>query len=172
MLYSSLLVAFLSGLIYEAPTGWTPVESSSRMRVAQWELPSAGGDGDTGSAEAVIFFFGEGGGGGVDANLDRWFGQFEQPDGSSTRDGATVTRRETNGLKLTIADMRGIYVAPVRPGSTQRNNRPNHRMVAAVVEGDGGPWYVRVLGPEDAVARWESSIDAFLSSFATSNGNF
>ena len=151
----------LSGLTYDVPNGWNAVESPSRMRLAQWELPAAAGEG----AEAVIFFFGEGGGGGVDANLDRWFGQFEQPDGSSTRDSATVTHRESEGLKFTIADMRGTYVAPVRPGSPERNNRPRQRMIAAVVEGNGGPWFVRVLGAEATVTQWESSIDAFLSSF-------
>ena len=162
MLYSSIVVVLLSGLTYEAPDGWNAEESPSRMRLAQWELPGASGEG----AEAIIFFFGEGGGGGVDANLDRWFGQFEQPDGSSTRAGATISHRESEGLKLTIADMRGTYVAPVRPGSSERHNKPRQRMIAAVVEGSGGPWFVRVLGAEATVARWESSIDSFLSSFA------
>ena len=36
--------------------------------------------------------------------------QFEQPDGSATLDHASVTKREVNGLRLTIADMRGEIV--------------------------------------------------------------
>ncbi len=69
-----------------------------------------------------------------------------------------------NGLELTIVDMRGTFVAPVRPGAPQRNNRPGHRMIAAVVEGGSGPWYIRVLGPVATVTKWEASVDAFLSS--------
>ena len=104
------------------------------MRVAVWELT-----GDDAPAEVVIFYFGEGSGGGVEANLARWFGQFEQPDGSSTRDRATITERTVNGLELTVADMRGTFVAPVRPGAPQRNNRPGYRMIGAVAEGRHGP---------------------------------
>ena len=154
-----LVASTLGGLGYDAPAEWTSTPSSSSMRVAQWELL-----GDDASAEVVIFYFGEGGGGGVDANLDRWFGQFEQPDGSSTRDQATITERSVNGLELTIADMRGTFVAPVRPGVRERSHRPGHRMIAAVVEGGSGPWYIRVLGPEATITKWKASVDAFLSS--------
>lgn len=154
-----IVLALASSLGYDAPDGWQPQPTSSSMRLAQWQLP-----GEEGPAEAVVFYFGEGGGGGVEANLERWFGQFEQPDGSSTRDRATVTERTANGLELTIADVSGTFVAPVRPGASQRNNRPDHRMIAAVVEGGSGPWYIRVLGPEATVERWEESVDAFFSS--------
>ena len=37
----------------------------------------------------------------------------------STKDQASVTKREANGLRLTIADMRGTYIASVRPGATE-----------------------------------------------------
>ena len=162
--FAAVLLA--PGLGYDVPDGWETAQPSSRMRLAQWTLP---GDGDE-AAEVVIFFFGPGQGGGVEANLARWFSQFEQPDGSSTKDQASVTKREVNTLRLTIADMRGTYIASVRPGATERHHRPEHRMIAAVIEddgdddGDGGPWYLRVLGPEATVAKWETSVEAFLSS--------
>ena len=129
------------------------------MRVAVWELT-----GDDAPAEVVNFYFGEGSGGGVEANLARWFGQFQQPDGSSTRDRAIITERTVNGLELTVADMRGKFVAPGRPGAPQRNNRPGYRMIGAVAEGGTGPWYIRVLGPEATMAKWEASVEDFLSS--------
>ena len=96
----SLIAAVLiaSGLGFDAPAEWVSKPSSSSMRVAVWELT-----GDDAPAEVVIFYFGEGSGGGVEANLARWFGQFEQPDGSSTRDRATITERTVNGLELTVA---------------------------------------------------------------------
>lgn len=156
--FAAVLLA--PGLGYDVPDGWETAPTSSRMRLAQWTLP---GDGDE-AAEVVIFFFGPGQGGGVEANLARWFSQFEQPDGSSTKDQASVTKREVNTLRLTIADMRGTYIASVRPGATERHHRPEHRMIAAVIEADGGPWYLRVLGPEATVAKWETSVEAFLSS--------
>ena len=112
--FAAVLLA--PGLDYDVPDGWETVQTSSRMRLAQWALP---GDGDE-AAEVVIFFFGPGQGGGVEANLARWFSQFEQPDGSSTKDQASVTKREVNTLRLTIADMRGTYIASVRPSGRDR----------------------------------------------------
>ena len=157
----SLIAAVLiaSGLAFDAPAEWVSKPLSSSMRVAVWELT-----GDDAPAEVVIFYFGEGSGGGVEANLARWFGQFEQPDGSSTRDRAIITERTVNGLELTVVDMRGTFVAPVRPGAPQRNNRPGYRMIGAVAEGGTGPWYIRVLGPEATMAKWEASVEDFLSS--------
>ncbi len=162
LLFATVLLP--PGLAYDVPDGWEPAQTSSRMRLAQWMLP---GDTDDEAAEVVIFFFGPGQGGGVEANLTRWFGQFEQPDGSATLDQASVTKREVNGLRLTIADMRGTYIASVRPGAPERHHRTEHRMIAAVIEGDGGPWYFRVLGPEATVTKWETSVEAFLSSLET-----
>ncbi len=153
------LLWVMATLAYEAPEGWIPEETSSGMRMAQWELP---GDGEP--AEVVLFFFGEGGGGGVEENLKRWYGQFTQPDGSSTDEKAEVTRREVNGLALTIADIRGTFAAPVRPGAHERNDNPDYQMISAVVEGAGGPWFIRVLGPEATVSKWKASIEEFLSS--------
>lgn len=154
-----LVIALASGLGFDAPAEWTSKPSSSSMRLAQWELA-----GDDAPVEVVIFYFGEGSGGGVEANLERWFSQFEQPDGSTTRESATITERTVNDLALTVADMRGTYVAPVRPGAPSRNNRAGYRMIAAVAEGGSGPWYIRVLGPEAGVTKWEASVDAFLDS--------
>lgn len=153
------LLTLVSALAYQVPDGWAPKPTTSRMRLAQWELS---GDGE--SAEVVIFYFGPGGGGGVEANLERWYGQFEQPDGSRTEDRALVTRREVDGLALTIADIRGTYVAPVRPGARERNDKPSHRMIAVIAEGDGGPWFIRLLGPESTVGAWEESFREFLDS--------
>lgn len=158
-------IAFLvlaASLAYEVPDGWTPVEPTSGMRAAQWELR---GEGDA-SAEVVIFFFGEGQGGGVDANVERWTSQFEQPDGTPTKDRTTVRKRRVSDFELTMVDMTGTYVASVRPGSSERHQRPDHRMIAAVIEGEGGPWYLRVLGPRATVARWEPSVIAFVSSLS------
>jgi len=151
-----------ASIAYDVPEGWKSATPSSSMRFAEWELPAEG----SASAEVVIFFFGEGQGGGVDANLARWYSQIEQPDGSSTKDKAKLHKRMVSDFEVTMVDMTGTYVASVRPGASERQNRPDHRMIAAVVEGDGGPWYLRVLGPEATVTKWEPSLIAFVSSFS------
>lgn len=159
-----LLAFLLSGLVFEAPSGWKPVGAAGSMRLAQWELP---GEGEEVAAEVVIFYFGEGSGGSVEDNLERWFGQFEQPDGSATKEIARVDRFEVGTLHATRADMSGKYVAPVRPGARERRNLPDYRMIATVVEGKGGPWFIRLLGPKVTVEKWSPSFDAFLKNLST-----
>ena len=83
-----------SGLTYTAPVGWTVVPTSSSMRVAQFALPRAAGD--TGAAEMIVYYFG-GTGGSVEANIDRWIGQMEQPDGRPSSAAAKRESRTVNG---------------------------------------------------------------------------
>jgi hypothetical protein len=152
---SSFSLLVVLSLAYNVPREWKAVPTTTSMRLAQW---SYGGE-----SEIVVFYFGEGQGGGVEANLDRWFGQFEQPDGSSTKERAKVTTSKSGPLTVTRADVRGTYAAPVRPGAAERRNEPDYRMIAAVVEGPSGPWFIRFLGPAREVSAGEASFDAFLS---------
>lgn len=156
------VVLAATSLTYQAPPEWERVESGSTMRLAEWKLAPGAGDPD--EARVIIFYFGKGGGGSVEANLERWYGQFEQPDKTPSRDRARVRKLTVDALNVTRADISGTYVAEVRPGAGERHNKPDFRMIAAIVEGGEGPWFVRLLGPKATVARWEKSFDQFLRS--------
>ena len=103
------------GLRFSASPEWTAQQASSSMRVAEYVLPRAAGDTEDG--ELIVYFFG-GSGGSVDANIERWLGQMQQPDGRASRDVATRSTRVINGLNVTTLDLAGTYVAEVRPGSS------------------------------------------------------
>ncbi len=79
------------------------------MRVAEYVLPRAAGDTEDG--ELIVYFFG-GSGGSVDANIERWLGQMQQPDGRASRDVATRSTRVINGLNVTTLDLAGTYTSP------------------------------------------------------------
>ena len=72
------------------------------MRVAQYALPHAAGD--TQDAELVVYYFG-GSGGTVEANIERWVGQMQQPDGRPSSAVAKRQSRTVNGLKVTLVDV-------------------------------------------------------------------
>ena len=154
-----ILLTALATLGYDAPDTWIPEEAPSGMRVAQWIAP---GDDGAEAAEVVIFFFGPGDGGSAEANLDRWMGQFTQPDGTPTRDRAKISNLHVNGLALTVLDVQGTYASSVRPGVAEPHEAADYRMVAVVVEGEGGPWFVRLLGPASSVEKHRQVFDAFL----------
>ena len=149
-------------LKYDAPAGWVTMKASSPMRVAEFSLPKVEGDPEDG-ALAVFFFAGQGGT--VQANLDRWITQMEQPDGRASKDLAKTSALKTkSGLAVTLVDVPGTYVAEIKPGSGQRHNKPNFHLRAAVVESKDGPYFVKLTGPAKTLARWDESFMTFLQS--------
>ena len=148
-------------LHFTAAKDWTVKPSSSPMRVAQYVLPRATGDAE--DAELIVYFFG-GQGGSVEANLDRWVGQMEQPDGRPSKAVARTETLTVNGMKATVLDVPGKYVAEMAPGSATRFNKPDFRLKAALVETAGGPYFVKLTGPAKTVERWNTAFATFLRS--------
>jgi hypothetical protein len=161
LLATGTLVAAAATLKFDAPAGWVSKPPASTMRVAEFTLPKAASD--TEDAALAIYFFG-GQGGSVEANMDRWIGQLTQPDGKPSKDVAKTSHLTSHGLDITLVDLTGTYIAEVSPGSTERFNKPGFRLRAAVVMTPGGPYYVKLTGPERTVARWDESFMTFLKS--------
>jgi hypothetical protein len=150
-------------LRYKVPAGWVEEPSASSMRVAQYRLPHA--DGDSEDASLILYYFGQGQGGGVEANLDRWIGQMEQPDGSSSKDRSHTENLTVNDLKVTLLDVTGTYTAEMTPGSGSRQNKPNYRLRAAVIETPKGAYFAKLAGPEKTIERWDADFKAYVKSF-------
>ena len=145
-------------LAYSAPDGWTPKAASSSMRVAEFVLPRAEGDAEDG--DLVVYFFG-GSGGSVEANIERWLGQVQRPAGAPEPKRES---RKVNGLAVTLLDVSGTYTAEVRPGSTERHNKPGYRMRTAVIETPRGPYFVKLVGPAKTIERWNAAFGKFIES--------
>jgi len=150
-------------LRFKAPEGWVSEKAPSSMRVAQFKLPKAEGDKDDGSL--VLYYFGASQGGTAQANIDRWIGQMQQPDGSSSKDKAKTETLTINGLKVTTVDVTGTYTAEMAPGSGSFHNDENYRLRAAVVETPKGNYFVKLAGPAKTIARWDQSYSEYLKSF-------
>jgi hypothetical protein len=148
-------------LKFDVPAGWTSKPPTSSMRIAEFTLPRATGDSE--DASVTVFFFGASQGGNVQANIDRWIGQMAQPDGQpSSKVAKTTASTAASGLKLSIVDVSGTYVAEVAPGSSERFNKPGFRQIAVYVATPGGPYFVKCVGPAATVAKWHDSLQAFL----------
>jgi hypothetical protein len=97
-----------------------------------------------------------GAGGTVEANIDRWYGQFTQPDGKPTKDKATTKKIDVAGCKVTLVDIPGTYKdSPGGPfAGGQTVERPDYRMLAAIVEtGDQGNHFLKFYGPAATVGK-------------------
>ena len=160
LLLISLATAQARNLIFTAPAEWKARPAASSMRVAEFVVPKAPSDPEDG--EVIVYFFG-GGGGSVEANIQRWVGQFQQPSGAGAKEAGRSTFTMGN-LKVTTVDVSGTYIAEVAPGSTKRHNKPGFRMRAAIVETPKGPYFVKFTGPAATVARASAGFDQFLKS--------
>jgi hypothetical protein len=129
------------------------------MRAAEFQLPSSDGQ-----AEVVVYYFGQTGAGGVQANIDRWVGQFTQPDGKPSKDVAKLEQATYGGQKADLVTVSGNYASRPTPGSPDAVNKPNQTLQAAIVPSPSGPYYFRLLGDSAAVAAQSGKFRELLAS--------
>ena len=151
----------MPGMSYVPPDGWIREDPTSDHRMIQYRL--RGRPKEAGDARLVVYFFGEAGTGDVDANIERWAGQFRQPDGRPSLEVARVEHHEANGLVVHTVAVEGTYTAMTATG--EHLNRPHRSLYAAVVYTDAGPYYFKVVGPTETVRRWDDSFKTLLASF-------
>jgi hypothetical protein len=143
------------GARFDRPAGWLFRDPSSSMRLSEAEIP-----GGSGAALLTVFFFGAGGGGEIEANLQRWVGQIEAEAGTEpVRDSFQV-----GGFSVSTIAVEGTLL-PSRMGGGPSEPAPGSKLVGAVVEGPGGPWFFKMTGPVETVTAAEPAFDSMLRSF-------
>lgn len=136
-----------------APKGWVAQQPSSSMRVAQYGLP-----GPAGEATLGIFFFGPGQGGSVEANIERWHGQFTEGDGQPAQ-GRRWTR-QVGDIEITGLDISGTFSAGMGMGDS--DPQADSRMLGAIAVHRSGTVFFKMTGPAQTVEQWVASFDEFL----------
>lgn len=142
------------GFSLQAPDTWERVEPKSGIVETEFAIPTEGTAAD-GSPLPPGRMTVMGAGGTVQANIDRWYGQFAQPDGTATKDKATTKKLDLAGCKVTLVDIPGTYKdSPGGPFAGGRTvERPDYRMLAAIVETpDRGNYFLKFYGPAKTVA--------------------
>ena len=153
-----------AALVFSPQPGWT-VEKPDPDKVnrkAQYRLPRA--EGDVEDASIVVTYFGPSGAGSTEMNLQRWAGQFEQPDGGPSAGVMKHASRSVNGMSVLDVDISGTYLGSGMPGAEAAGKRPGWRMLASMIESDHGPYFVKLLGPEATVSKSEASYRSFIES--------
>lgn len=132
----------VGGISFTRPAKWEWVEVTSPMRKAQLKVTD---EKVKGSAEVVFFQF-SGAVGGVKANVERWFGQFEEPRDKINAKTETVTVGKT---KLTYVQADGTYKSGM-PGGPQ-TPMPDYALAGAIIETGDGNIFVKMTGPKTIV---------------------
>lgn len=146
---------------FVAPKGWTAKPVTSNMRAGDFTLPAAKPGED---AELIIYYFGDHGAGSVDDNLDRWLGQFEQPDGKKSRDVAKIEKTKFAGQDATYVSVGGHFQAQAMGGATQAIDTPNGALLAAIIDSPSGPYYFKLVGAKPTVDAQAAAFRAMLDS--------
>jgi gluconolactonase len=143
-------------LALTVPESWEFREPTSRIRLGEFGIPSA--EGDEVETELTIFAFG-GQGGGVEANVQRWIGQF-QAEGRKQK----ITRAESPQGRYVIVEVTGTYNRPIDPPiAMQTKPLPNARMLGAIIDlKDQGFYFLKMAGPRKTV---DQNAKAFRASF-------
>ena len=144
----------VAGLRFEIPEPFKSEPPASPMRLFQAAIA-----GEAGPAELVVFHFGAGQGGTVEANFERWLGQFELPAGAEPTQGELAAE----GFAVRWIDVAGTLL-PSGMGMGPTTPQPGSRLLGAVVEGEGGPWFFKLTGPDATVAAAREPFLALLRS--------
>jgi hypothetical protein len=149
-----------AGVRWTAPPGWKS-QGPAPMRAATYTITPA--PGDKTAAECAVYFFGTGQGGSVDANVQRWKGQFSGPNGTPA--GTKVAKRTVRGLPVTTLDVSGAYSGMGGPMSSAPRAVAGYRLLGAIVEAPGGNVFIKLTGPARTIAANQQKFEQLLASF-------
>lgn len=156
LLATCLLADSGAGVHWTMPATWK-AEAQRPMRLATYTAAPG--------ADCGVYFFGQGQGGSVQANMDRWIGQFEQADGKPSKDAAKVVKRSIHGLPVTTVDVSGAYTGMGGPTAQPGPAMPGYRLLGAIVEAPQGSIFLKFTGPAKTIAANQAAFDKMLASF-------
>lgn len=147
---------------WKVPEAWSESEPSSSMRVAEYRLPgNSGGN----SATLAVFYFGADAGGSVQANIDRWIGQFEVSGEKSAGEQADVRRKKVGGMTVHTVTLSGTY----NPGMGMGGGggaKEGQRLRGTIVESPEGPVFFKAVGPEATIEAHDEAFRSLVQSFS------
>jgi len=155
-----LFAESVAGLKWTPPAGWKSSGTTS-MRAATYPVAPVQGDRD--AAECVVYFFGLGQGGSIQANIDRWKGQFSTSGGKPAP--ARIIKTTVHGLPVTTIDVSGEYSGMAGPLATASVRVSGYRLLGAIVESPGGNVFIKFTGSAKTIAANQPKFQQLLNSF-------
>jgi hypothetical protein len=147
------------------PEKWQRKQPRVNIIDYEFEVPASDGEANPGRMTVM------GAGGSVEDNMNRWYGQFRQPDDSATSKAAKVEKKEIAGQQVTLVDVAGTYLD--KPGGPfaggQTIERPEYRMLAAIVETTKkgkktGNYFIKLIGPRQTIADNKEAFEKMIDS--------
>jgi hypothetical protein len=141
----------LDALTLTAPEGWGRKQPQSSFIEAEFVLPKAEGDDADGRLTVSLA------GGSVEANIERWKGQF-----ANLKD-AQEEKLDAGGIEATLVDLLGEFNdqrGPFAPAVA----RADYRMMAAIIPVGELLHFVKATGPQKTIESHAEAIKNFVRS--------
>jgi hypothetical protein len=142
-------------LTAKAPASWKVKTPASRIVEKEFSIPSSEGDGRCTIMQAT---------GSFEANVDRWIGQVEQPDGSSSKEKAKTGKKKVGEMEVQTFDLAGTYLDARGPGTPVTKKEKYRVMVAVLKTKKAGDYFIKFYGPEKLIAENEKAFNAMIES--------
>jgi hypothetical protein len=114
------------------------------MRKATYVVPAAGGAAE---GELAVFYFGVEQGGDVEANIQRWVGQFSDVKPEAVQ----RSERSVNDLQQFIVEIpKGTYTNSMAMHGP-KGPQPDSSLIGAVVDSPAGKYFFKLTGPAKTV---------------------
>ena len=152
------------GLNFKAPAAWEKVKPRNRFVEYEISIPKSEGEADDAKNGRLTLTAAMGT---VEQNIDRWYGQYKQPDGSKTSENSTVTETKVAGCEVMWVDIKGTLMDRVGPPMAGGKivDRENYRMLASIIQaGEHGQYFVKLYGPAKTIGDHEAAFKAFVES--------
>lgn len=136
------------------PAGW--LRKQPRTRIVEHEFEAKAVEGDELGGRVTVMAAG----GSVDDNVKRWYGQFSQPDGSSTEEKAKVKKTTVAGQDVHMVDITGTFDDRPPFAASQGVQRPNYRMLGAIIQTKkAGNYFIKFYGPAKTITANEAAFN-------------
>ncbi len=130
---------------------WTTGQNTGMMTKAVLQIPVEGGT----PLDAKFYDFG-GPSGGIDANIQRWVGQFE---------GTPEVKKEElefKGIKVILLTVTGTYMDGMPGGA--KTSRANHALYGAILAGAKSNVFIKFTGPKEIAAKAQEAFKKLATS--------
>jgi len=140
-------ISFADGkLKLVAPDSWKRTKPQNNVIEHEFAIPAAEGDARDGRLTVSTAA------GGVEPNVQRWIGQFIQPDGSDTKNRAKTKKLAAAGEDIFLVDLSGTFKDQAGPFAPAVE-RPKYRLLGAIISTKKlGTHFVKFYGPEKTIA--------------------
>lgn len=144
-------------LTLDAPKDW--VRKQPRTRIVEHEFAAPSGKEDLAEGRFTVMAAG----GGVEANIERWAGQFSPDEATPAKERVKVQKLKIAGQEVHFVDISGTFkdqAGPFAPATS----RPGYRLLGAIIVTEKlGLHFLKLTGPKETIAAQEKAFQDMLN---------